>query len=314
MTRWCKNDRAAAYSGDEPSPKGDGYCAHAEEAGARRKGKDGRMWVVAADKNGRLAWRRAVELPQRRDMHDGRRERCIRDFGFYAKPTSTPGGHTVMFGTRVDRRDGKTWLQTAADHDGEPRIVPPGFVRRPMSREHVMAVYCKPSVDVVGLWRSGALEWRHWIAASRRHWLTIADFVRTNKGRKKIVVLSMHRNVGDRSADESVNPRGQAISPTRFFREAKGTFSSFAGGGGGGIGGTLKIADMDDDAIDIGPDVEHEPGQWRPLVDGELATTRMFFFERHVHWQQMPRKTHAGFRGPMMLWSDVAKMPRVFFE
>jgi hypothetical protein len=302
----CKNDSAAKYSGEEPSPKGHGYCAHAEKDGARRKGKDGRMWVAAADRNGRLAWRVAVKAPI-----DARRERCIRDFGFYAKPTSTPGGQAVMFGARVDRNDGKTWLQTADDHDGEPRLVPLGFVRRPMTREHVMAVYCKPSVDVAGLWQSGALEWRHWIAASRRHWLTIADLVRLNN--KKIVVLSMHRNVGDRSADEGVNPRGKAIPPMRFFREAKSTFAPFAGGGGGGIGGALTIADMDDEAIDIGPDVEYEPDRWQPLVDGELQTKRMFFFERSVHWQQLPRKTHVGFRGPMMLWSDVAKMPRVYF-
>lgn len=49
----CKNDPKASYSGNEPSPKGKGYCAHAEKKGATRTGNDGRKWTVATrgDKN-----------------------------------------------------------------------------------------------------------------------------------------------------------------------------------------------------------------------------------------------------------------------
>lgn len=53
----CKNDAARKYKGDEPSPKGLGYCAHAETAGKTRKGKDGRKWTVALDKNGTKSWK-----------------------------------------------------------------------------------------------------------------------------------------------------------------------------------------------------------------------------------------------------------------
>lgn len=42
----CKNDPKATYKGDEPSPKGLGYCAHAEKLGAKKKGKDGNTWVI----------------------------------------------------------------------------------------------------------------------------------------------------------------------------------------------------------------------------------------------------------------------------
>ena len=42
----CKNDDNKNYNGDEPSPKGLGYCANAEydrtvSEGALKKGKDG---------------------------------------------------------------------------------------------------------------------------------------------------------------------------------------------------------------------------------------------------------------------------------
>lgn len=63
----CKNDAARSYKGDEPSPKGFGYCAHAEPQGSRRKGRDGAQWSVATDANGRRFWKRgAGPRPQAR--------------------------------------------------------------------------------------------------------------------------------------------------------------------------------------------------------------------------------------------------------
>lgn len=46
----CKNDCKRYYRGNEPSPKGLGYCAHAEKINKRRKGRDGKFWVVKAIK------------------------------------------------------------------------------------------------------------------------------------------------------------------------------------------------------------------------------------------------------------------------
>ena len=42
----CKNDPKKSYKGDEPSPKGLGYCAHAEKIGVMKRGKDGKVWIV----------------------------------------------------------------------------------------------------------------------------------------------------------------------------------------------------------------------------------------------------------------------------
>ena len=44
------------YKGDEPSPKGLGYCAHAEEVGTIRLGKDTRAYVVKQSKNTNKRW------------------------------------------------------------------------------------------------------------------------------------------------------------------------------------------------------------------------------------------------------------------
>lgn len=53
----CKNDPTKKYKGTEPSPKGLGYCAHAQALGSKKTGLDGKKYQVRADKNGRLSWR-----------------------------------------------------------------------------------------------------------------------------------------------------------------------------------------------------------------------------------------------------------------
>ena len=53
---YCKNDNSKSYKGTEPSPKGIGYCAHAEKIGSKKKGKDGNIWIVKQVSNGSKRW------------------------------------------------------------------------------------------------------------------------------------------------------------------------------------------------------------------------------------------------------------------
>ena len=52
----CKNDESRNYKGDEPSPKGLGYCAHAEKVGKIMEGRNGYKWVVKETKKGSKRW------------------------------------------------------------------------------------------------------------------------------------------------------------------------------------------------------------------------------------------------------------------
>lgn len=52
----CKNDPKKSYKGTEPSPKGLGYCAHAEKIGVIKQGKDKKQWIVKQTKNGSKRW------------------------------------------------------------------------------------------------------------------------------------------------------------------------------------------------------------------------------------------------------------------
>ena len=52
----CKNDPKRKYKGDEPSPKGLGWCAHGEKEGKARKGRDGNKWITKKVSSGSLRW------------------------------------------------------------------------------------------------------------------------------------------------------------------------------------------------------------------------------------------------------------------
>lgn len=47
----CKNDPDSNYIGNEPSPKGLGFCAHAEKVNTIKKGRDGNIWIIKSNNN-----------------------------------------------------------------------------------------------------------------------------------------------------------------------------------------------------------------------------------------------------------------------
>jgi hypothetical protein len=52
----CLKDSKSSYKGDEPSPKGFGYCAHCEKLGSLRFGLDGNEWIVVKNKKNIKRW------------------------------------------------------------------------------------------------------------------------------------------------------------------------------------------------------------------------------------------------------------------
>lgn len=60
----CKNDMKRYYKGIEPSPKGLGYCAHAEKQGSKRKGKDGNMWIIKVVKDSKRWFKYSKDEPK----------------------------------------------------------------------------------------------------------------------------------------------------------------------------------------------------------------------------------------------------------
>ena len=54
----CKNDVHVTYTGAERSPRGLGWCAHADPTGKTRRGRDGCSWIVRRAATGYKFWAR----------------------------------------------------------------------------------------------------------------------------------------------------------------------------------------------------------------------------------------------------------------
>tara|TARA_B100001248_G_scaffold164904_1_gene124696 strand:+ start:1768 stop:2550 length:783 start_codon:yes stop_codon:yes gene_type:complete len=56
----CKNYPSILYTGKEKSPKGRGYCAKGEKIGTKKKGRNGKMYIVKKDSIDRKRWVKIV--------------------------------------------------------------------------------------------------------------------------------------------------------------------------------------------------------------------------------------------------------------
>ena len=65
----CINDTTKSYKGDEPSPKGLGYCASAEVSGKIMTGTDSKKYIVKEISNGQKRWYKitAIKLIQKEE-------------------------------------------------------------------------------------------------------------------------------------------------------------------------------------------------------------------------------------------------------
>ena len=57
----CIDDPSRSYTGNEPSPKGLGYCAHTQDVGTTKTGNDGNTWTCLL-----------YTSPSPRDAHESR--------------------------------------------------------------------------------------------------------------------------------------------------------------------------------------------------------------------------------------------------
>ena len=62
----CKNNNSRYYTGDEPSPRGKGYCASSEKMGKRMTGKDGNLWEVVKTRDGTKRWKKVMSRGKKR--------------------------------------------------------------------------------------------------------------------------------------------------------------------------------------------------------------------------------------------------------
>jgi hypothetical protein len=156
----------------------------------------------------------------------------------------------------------------------------------------------------------GPLEFDKWYDNSRKYWLTIKD-IETIKNKGKLVVLPMHRNVLD-GPQTYHNKENTPYKPETFFKTEKDTFVNY----GNMSGIFIKYDQYDKEPKPL--DIEYKKEEWYPLFDGYLPDKDIQsgkkLLGKKKHWTEFKKDTHVGLRGPMILWSDLKKLPKLYFK
>ncbi len=149
--------------------------------------------------------------------------------------------------------------------------------------------------------KKGALPVGKWLKKSEKYWLKIEDVEKLPVGHQ-LVVLTPNRNWGIPVPETLKN--NTTYRPETFFRPLKETWT---------YEGDLKYS-WNGEKRDF--EIEYDEHSWYPL--GELGDFISRYYDilkvlrAKTHWTQYPKDTHVGHRGPIILWSDLKKLPKIF--
>ena len=126
---YCLNNPKRTYKGDEPSPKGYGYCASGEKDGKKMKGTDGNMWVK---KEGR--W-----------FKDNKKSLDCKKFIRYEKVRTLKSGAKLIEKTinGIPAEDG--YIYKFSDYnqfENKPTRIPKGYSKRKLSKKWIQEFGC----------------------------------------------------------------------------------------------------------------------------------------------------------------------------
>ena len=246
---------------------------------------------------------------------------CIEKFKLYKKVTKTKNGGILTEYLEGIPSSKKNHIHESTseygDFDNKPKKIPKGYKinksKKMSGPKYIKDFVCrerkiktkkqlKKEADKL----KGGLKFDDWYEKSRKYWLSINDITKL-KPNVKLVLLSLHRNVLDIPYDTLKDKK--LYKPEVFFKDSKDTYIHKKD-----LVGDLKI----DGGIeeDITFDVEYKKDFWYPLQNGYLPAKdpqRAFkLLGKKTHWTKFNKKTHVGFRGPIMLWSDLKKMPKIY--
>ena len=116
----CVDDPSRYYKGDEPSPKGYGYCAHARREGERMQGTNGGQWIVKRRSTGSLYWAADKGNNSKSEKSRGRSRR-VESPNVAAKKTTTKKAAARRGGSRSRSRS-KSQRAPRARNAGSRRV------------------------------------------------------------------------------------------------------------------------------------------------------------------------------------------------
>jgi hypothetical protein len=211
-------------------------------------------------------------------------------------------------------------------------------------RKELKSLICKRTPKkIINIEKKG-LHWGAWKYEARNKWLTIKDIQNLKKG-QKIKVLMLDRNTNDRVQGGKCKPN-KTYKPKTFFKYCWGIYihdkdlegelyHHFDLGKNNKLPikekktkknkpkpwSTLKIrkdgTDPNPYQYDFEFDIEYKDDSWYPLENGLLPslpkTGTGLLDGRYKKWNELPKDTCVGWRGPMILWNDLDTLPNCYY-
>lgn len=153
-------------------------------------------------------------------------------------------------------------------------------------------------------------DYEEWYEKSRKYWLKLKTILDMNNG-DEIKCLLLDRNVLDTIHTD--NKIGKLYVPKYFFRNCTAIIKKIKDL-------TVKIVFSWEKQIDESRnfefDVEYKKDNWYPLKNGVLPDEYLqMSYEilgKKNKWNELPNNIHIGYRGPMILWNNIYKMPGIY--
>ena len=218
-------------------------------------------------------------------------------------------------------------------------IIPNDYIEVKLTDKELMGKQtnyaCKnPSKKIINLEKKG-LNHENWVLHNRKDWLTIADIEKMKKG-DQIKVLLLDRNVMD-IVTENVKCN-KIYKPTEFYKKSWVIYTYNKP-----TDGTIQLyyeiekekknkkitknnknkknnstlENNRNTPFEIDLEINYKEGSWYPLRKGYLPAKdenwkTNLLDGKKKKWTTFPKDTPIGFRGPMILWDKLDKLPNIY--
>jgi len=205
-------------------------------------------------------------------------------------------------------------VSSYGEFNDEAIKIPKGYrkIKNPNEKwikEYVCRKIPSPPKDI-----ENALEFRDWFESSREYWLNIEDLLKMNHNETTELVM-LDRNVLEVVLQN--NKMNQVYLPTHFFKNQKASYIHNTN-----LYGILKLTGYKKSNIELefnkneGFHIQYKKDNWYPLVNDYLPEEGDIgpLLNMKTHWKLFDIKTPIGWRGPLIKWSDIKKIGKIWYD
>jgi hypothetical protein len=152
------------------------------------------------------------------------------------------------------------------------------------------------------------MELETWEKFAKPFWLRVKDIKSLKKG-DKLVLLALDRNIYD-----SVPEDGKVYRPTKFFEAQKVLYIHESGSRGYMFWSWDNYKERRKFQWELEYKPKHCPflDNVLPAYDPQKLEIKDPLLGYDLDWKDTPGYMHVGWRGPMLKWGTLAKLPNVY--